>query len=330
MNEHPDNLPKATGVRRVTVDERSDGQRIDNFLLRELGATSGHVPRTLIYRKLRKGEVRINGKRAKPNTRLSIGDEVRIPPVQTTAGEHQAPHIPEGWLKRAATLIIQEDDTLLVVNKPAGLAVHGGSQIPFGLIDLLRAHYPDEPMLELVHRIDRETSGLVLLARNLPALRELQSQFRPQGTASKRYELVVHGRWPARLATIDVPLLKLQGSGGDHRVVADPQGKQAVTHFSILNTTDQASLLQARLETGRTHQIRVHAAESGHPLVGDDKYGDRQRDRQLVPDHRPGLMLHAARLTIHHPVTGVIQHYRAPRPEHWAPLLKNLNLETDQ
>lgn len=308
----------APAVRHVTVDARSHGQRLDNFLLRELGATSGQVPRSLIYRKLRKGEVRVNGKRAKPDTRVESGDDVRIPPIQTSrSGERTRAPIPAGWLKRVDSMILHEDDALLVVNKPAGLAVHGGTGIPFGLIDLLRAHYPDAPMVELVHRIDRETSGIVVLARSLEALRDLQAQFRPDGEAEKEYELVVHGRWPKRLTTIDQPLRKWQGEGAAHRVEVDEGGKHAVTHFQLVDSDGRTSRLRAKLETGRTHQIRVHAASAGYPLVGDEKYGDRQLDRAIDPDRRPPLMLHAARLGIRHPISGVIQPYQAPLPEHW-------------
>lgn len=319
MNHSADDKPaKRSAVRHVTVDARSDGQRLDNFLLRELGATSGQVPRSLIYRKLRKGEVRVNGKRAKPTTRLASGDEVRIPPIQTGGDtDRKQVRIPSGWLERVSHLILHEDDALLVVNKPAGLAVHGGTGIPFGLIDLLRAHFTDAPMLELVHRIDRETSGIVVLARSLDALRNLQAQFRPEGEAEKEYELVVHGRWPKRLTTIDQPLRKWQGEGAAHGVRIDTEGKPAVTHFQLLDSDGRTSRLRAKLETGRTHQIRVHAASTGHPLVGDEKYGDRQLDRALDPKQRPALMLHAARLRIRHPVSGIVQEYEAPLPTHW-------------
>jgi len=313
-----ENRPRPSAVRHVTVDARSDGQRLDNFLLREIGATSGQVPRSLIYRKLRKGEVRVNGKRAKPTTRLTSGDEVRIPPINIDGGQKRAAaQIPAGWLERVDEMILHEDDALLVVNKPAGLAVHGGTGIPFGLVDLVRARFPDAPMLELVHRIDRETSGIVLLARSLEALRELQRQFRPEGEAKKEYELMVHGRWPKRLTTVDTPLRKWQGEGAAHRVQVDDDGKPAVTHFHLLASDGRTSRLRARLETGRTHQIRVHAASVGHPLVGDQKYGDRQLDRTIDPKQRPALMLHAAQLTIRHPVSDITQRYAAPLPTNW-------------
>lgn len=324
-SNNPNNPRPGSGspVRHVTVDARSDGQRLDNFLLRELGATSGQVPRSLIYRKLRKGEVRVNGKRAKADARLVTGDTVRIPPVQgANRAERPAASIPAGWLQRVDSMVLHEDDVLLVVDKPAGLAVHGGTGIPFGLIDLLRAHYPDASMLELVHRIDRETSGIVLVAKDPAALRVLQAQFRPDGEAEKEYDLVVHGRWPKRLQTVDQPLRKIQGDGAAHQVRVDASGKPAVTHFRIVSANDRLSHLRAKLETGRTHQIRVHAASADHPLVGDEKYGDRQRDREIDAKSRPPLLLHAAQLSIRHPVSGVIQTFEAPIPDAWAPYIK--------
>lgn len=327
MNQ-PTSPPK-NAVRRVTVDAQYAGQRVDNFLHRELGATHGELPRSLIYRILRTGEVRINSCRAKPTTRLAAGDEIRIPPLQYRHTEEGAtPSISEGWMARAPSLILFEDDTLLVVNKPAGLAVHGGSNIPFGLIDLMQQHLNNPPFLELAHRIDRDTSGLVILAKSLAALGELQKQFRPEGTAEKIYLTIVHGHWPAHLTRIDRPLRKWQGEGEAHRVLVDLQGKPAITHVEVLAANAHASLLKIGLETGRTHQIRVHAAHVEHPVLGDTKYGQRALDKRLVSRARgrPPLLLHAAHLSIDHPVSGAPLTLSAPVPESWIAWTEALSL----
>lgn len=332
---HPSNgpHPKKNNVRHVTVGTQHAGQRIDNFLHRELGATHGELPRSLIYRILRTGEVRINSQRAKPTTRLAAGDEIRIPPLRQQAGrdpnDPDAPAVvPEQWLNRAASLIVFEDDTLLVVDKPAGLAVHGGSNIPFGLIDLMRQHQGHPPLLELAHRIDRDTSGLVVLAKSLAALGALQNQFRPEGQAEKTYLALVHGHWPDSLARIDAPLRKWQGEGEAHRVLIDPQGKPAITRFSILAANAHASLLKVGLETGRTHQIRVHTAHAGHPIIGDTKYGERALDKRLSSTAmtRPNLMLHATALAVRHPTSGASMRFTAAVPATWADWADALNL----
>ncbi|WP_407276636.1 RluA family pseudouridine synthase [Halothiobacillus sp. DCM-1] len=311
----------AARVRRVTVTSPYDGQRIDNFLLRELGATQGTVPRTLIYRILRTGEVRINSQRAKPTTRVRTGDEIRIPPIKIQAAPSSTLEIPESWLSRVPEMIVYEDESLLVIDKPAGLAVHGGSGIAFGLIELLRTATQQGEELELAHRLDRETSGLILLAKTRTALHALQTQLRPEGQAEKRYDLIVHGRWPAALQRVEAPLEKWQGDGAAHRVQVTASGKSAVTHFSCRAQAPQTSLMQAQLHTGRTHQIRVHAAHVGHPIVGDEKYGQRALDKALGLPERPPLMLHAAQLTLHHPRTNQAMRFSAPPPASWRAVL---------
>lgn len=334
MNHTPNSpQPRKNSVRRVTVDAQHAGQRVDNFLHRILGATHGELPRSLIYRILRTGEVRINSQRAKPTTRLAAGDEIRIPPLRHQPGrDPNDPDaqvtVPEFWLDRAASMIVHEDTELLVVNKPGGLAVHGGSNIPFGLIDLMRQHLKNPPLLELAHRIDRDTSGLVVLAKSLAALGALQRQFRPEGRAEKTYLTLVHGHWPDSVTRIDAPLRKWQGEGEAHRVLIDPQGKSAVTHFSILAANAHASLLKVGLETGRTHQIRVHTAHAGHPVIGDAKYGDRALDKRLSTQasERPNLMLHAAALSLHHPTGDTSLSLTAPVPETWNDWTDALNL----
>ncbi|WP_322629880.1 RluA family pseudouridine synthase [Halothiobacillus sp.] len=334
MNQHQNPPPpRKNAARRVTVEAQYTGQRIDNFLHRTLGATHGELPRSLIYRILRTGEVRINSQRAKPTTRVSTGDEIRIPPLHhrpdRDPNDPDAPvTVPNYWLERAATLIVFEDDDLLIVNKPGGLAVHGGSNIPFGLIDLMRQHLDNPPLLELAHRIDRDTSGLVVLAKSLATLGHIQNQFRPEGNAEKTYLTLVHGHWPDHLTRIDVSLRKWQGEGEAHRVVVDPQGKPAVTHFSTLAANAHASLLKVGLETGRTHQIRVHAAHAGYPVIGDSKYGQRILDKRLSPKagERHTLLLHAAALTLHHPVNGALLKLVAPVPDTWGAWTDALNL----
>lgn len=325
LAEAPAESPAAR-VRRVTVAPQYEGQRIDNFLLRELGATQGAVPRTLIYRILRTGEVRINSQRAKPTTRLRAGDEIRIPPVTLAPRTAPITDLPAAWLARVPGMIVREDDDLLVVNKPAGLAVHGGSGIPFGLIELLRTATGLADTLELAHRIDRETSGLVLLAKNRPALHALQAELRPEGRAQKRYQLLVHGRWPPSLRQVDAPLEKWQGEGHAHRVQVDSHGKTARTEFLCLEHCANSSFMQAELHTGRTHQIRVHAAHVGHPLVGDEKYGQRALDKAFGESERPPLMLHAAQLTLPHPRTGQRMSVRAVPPLAWQAVLQQAGL----
>ena len=329
-SDRPNDRPR---VRHETVDARSDGQRLDNFLLRELGAQHDKQPRALIYRLIRKGQVRVNKKRAKPMQRLKAGDVVRIPPVRDLRGDPDASRrtaqIPAGWLARAESLIRHEDEALLVADKPAGLAAHAGSGYDFGLIELLRAARPDAPMLELVHRIDRETSGLIMVAKSRETLLELQQQFRPEGAAKKRYLLLCHGHWREAKQTVTAPLRKEQGEGRAHQVVVDPQrGKAARTDFERLGTSHRGpalSLMAATLHTGRTHQIRVHCQHVGHPIVGDAKYGDRCLDRPLAR-RRPGLMLHAYRLTLTHPLHGGRLTITSLPPDAWQSLLDRAGL----
>ncbi|MFO7809472.1 RluA family pseudouridine synthase [Guyparkeria sp.] len=324
-------------VRLETVDARSDGQRLDNFLLRELGAQHDKQPRALVYRLIRKGQVRVNKKRAKPMQRLRDGDVVRIPPVRDLRGDpdttRPAARIPAGWLERVETLVRHEDEALLVIDKPAGLAAHAGSGFDFGLIELLRSARPDSDILELAHRIDRETSGLIVVAKSRTTLLDLQEQFRPEGAAKKRYLALSHGHWRDSYQTIAAPLRKDQGDGRAHRVVVDPRGgKFARTDFELLGTSYRGpalSLMAATLHTGRTHQIRVHCRHAGHPIVGDSKYGDRALDRPLSlhqARRRPELMLHAYRLTITHPAHGGRLTITSNPPKNWETLLDNAGL----
>jgi 23S rRNA pseudouridine955/2504/2580 synthase len=277
------------GVRLVRVDDERDGQRIDNFLLGQLKG----APRSLIYRILRTGEVRINGKRAKPDTRLAGGDEVRIPPVRLDAPVDRGEPA-SGPMERLAASIVYEDRALLALDKPSGIATHGGSGISFGAIEMLRKLRPGEP-LELVHRLDRDTSGLLVVAKKRSALTELQRLIR-EGRLEKRYLTLLVGDIGTKPFTVDVPLLKSTLQGGERMVRVDPEGKASVSHFRLIERAGAHSYAEVRIDTGRTHQIRVHAAHSGHPVAADEKYGDKEANKALKAVGLKRLFLHAASL----------------------------------
>ena len=304
-------------VRRVLVDEGSEGQRLDNFLLRELKG----VPKTHVYRVIRAGEVRVNKGRAQADTRLELGDEVRIPPVRLPERAQSSSE----FVPAREFPVVYEDDHLLAINKPAGVAVHGGSGVSFGVIEQLRQARPQAKFLELVHRLDREPSGLLLIAKKRSALVALQDQFRERETG-KTYAALVAGVWPANLKVIDVPLLKFVGSDGERWVRAvtnshDPQAEQAKRSISLVKVAQALngySLLDVTIKTGRTHQIRVHLAHGGHAIVGDPKYGDFEANRALARgEHRfERMFLHAQRLRFVHPAReGEEIELLAPLPE---------------
>lgn len=282
-----------SGVRRVQVDADRAGQRIDNFLTGQLKG----VPRSMVYRLLRTGQVRINGKRAKPDARLAEGDEVRIPPVRLDEpGTPTRP--PERLLAALEAAIVFEDARLLALNKPSGMASHGGSGISFGAIESLRALRPDQT-LELVHRLDRDTSGLLVVAKKRSALVELQALLREDHGAglTKRYLALLTGRLPDGTLTVDAPLHIGLRQGGERHVQVHAQGKPSVSHFRVLERRGGHSYCEVRIETGRTHQIRVHAAHLGHPVAGDDKYGTEDVNRRLRDQvGLKRLFLHAASL----------------------------------
>jgi len=286
----------ASPVSYVEAQEGDDGQRLDNFLLRTLGA----VPRSLVYRILRTGEVRVNGRRAKPAYRLVAGDKVRLPPLQG-AGRKQdsdASKAPSKSLRDFVTAaVVHEDRDLIVVNKPSGVAVHGGSGVSFGVIEALRAVHPELKELELVHRLDRETSGCLLVAKRRAVLRDLHAQLRER-KMQKRYLTLVAGKWPFGAKTIDLPLKTNLKQGGERVVRVHSEGQQAVTTFKPIEQFGKiATLLDVDLGTGRTHQIRVHAAHAGYPVAGDEKYGDREKDAKLKEYGLSRMFLHAASLT---------------------------------
>ncbi len=281
------------GVRVVTVTARSDGQRLDNFLLRELPG----VPKTRLYKALRKGEIRVNKGRAKPGQRLAEGDSVRLPPLHQPA-RRKPPPVPFYWADRLAGRIVLEDEDLLVIDKPAGLAVHGGSGVNLGLIECLRQLRPADRDLELVHRLDRDTSGLILVARRPRVLRELHARLRGEGVegVEKVYLALVAGRWPRGLSEVDAPLEKQARASGERVVRVSAAGRRSVTRFRVVERFRDATLLEARPVTGRTHQIRVHALHAGYPLVGDVKYQGEREAALAAQGGLERLFLHAWRL----------------------------------
>lgn len=284
------------GVRTAIVSEDRDGQRLDNFLLGQLKG----APRSLIYKLVRSGQVRINGKRAKPDSRLEGGDLVRIPPV-TLAEPGQKSAAPTALLDRLAAAIVFEDDRLLALNKPSGLASHGGSGISFGAIESLRQLRTNQS-LELVHRLDRDTSGLLIVAKKRSALTELQALMRDDSDVRsagirKRYLALLAGRLAGEQFTVDAALDIGMRQGGERHVRVAPGGKPSVSHFHLIERRGGQSYVEVRIDTGRTHQIRVHAAHLGHPVAGDDKYGEKEANRRLKEQiGLKRLFLHAASL----------------------------------
>ncbi|EKE86942.1 23S rRNA pseudouridine(955/2504/2580) synthase RluC [Idiomarina xiamenensis] len=278
-----------------TIDAGHEQQRIDNYLIAQLKG----IPKSLVYRILRKGEVRVNKKRVKPDYKLKAGDQVRIPPVKLP--EQTA--LPSPKLTQVAALeshILYEDDVLLVLNKPSGLAVHGGSGLQFGLIEGLRALRPQAKQMELVHRLDRETSGCILVAKRRSALRHLHQQLREK-SMQKRYLALVRGQWQAHDKVVTAPLQKNTLKSGERVVRVDAEGKPSETRFNIAQRYAEATLVNAFPVTGRTHQIRVHTLHAGHPIAMDPKYGDQQFDQIMQERGLQRLFLHAASLTFQHP-----------------------------
>ncbi len=287
-------------VRLVEVSSEDDGQRLDNFLGRYLKG----VPKGRLCKLIRKGEVRVNSKRAEISTRLHACDQVRIPPVRVDEMAVEA--LPNGRLQQLKDAIIYEDDVLLALNKPTGFAVHGGSGIEYGVIEGLRQVYAAQPnvQLELVHRLDRDTSGVLIVAKKRSALRALHALIR-EGETHKHYLALAQGVWPKRLEKVDVPLLKNEQESGERMVKVDPLGKASLTRYRVQkNCGDLATLLAIKIETGRTHQIRVHSLYAGHPLAGDDKYGDRDFNRRMKSYGLKRLFLHAHQMKFKHPVSG--------------------------
>ncbi len=315
--------PPTAGAKasHVKVLDDDDGQRLDNWLLR---AFKG-IPRSRVYRLLRKGEVRVNGKRAKPEQRVAAGDDIRLPPVRPV--EEGAPVIRRAsstMVDAIESAIIHSDDNLLVIAKPSGMAVHGGSGLSHGVIEALRASRPQET-LELAHRLDRDTSGLLLVARNRTALRILHGLLR-NGQVDKRYLALVKGSWDLGKKTINAPLDTQARQAGERVVRVQASGKESTTTFTPVDFFGaRATLLEADLGTGRTHQIRVHAAHAGHPVAGDDKYGDREYNAQMQTLGLKRLFLHAQSLSFEWPGSLKNYFFSQPLPEDLAAVIDQLN-----
>lgn len=286
-----------TSVQHIVIDENFATQRIDNFLINKLKG----VPKTRIYRLLRKGEVRVNKKRVAPSYRLQAGDELRIPPVRVAEGP-TLPKPSQRITQLLAERVLFEDKGLLIINKPSGLPVHGGSQVRLGVIEILRMMYPKLPHLELAHRLDADTSGCLVLAKKRSILKELHELFR-NGPMKKVYLALTKGQWRASELTVDVPLQKNVLQSGERIVKVTSTGKPSLTVFHPVQVFAEASLMEATLHTGRTHQIRVHAQHRRHPVAGDEKYGDDEFNKKMRQVGLKRLFLHAHRVEFTLPST---------------------------
>ncbi len=326
-DELADQAPRRTAVRQHVVDAEQGGLRLDRVLVSVMGG----VPRTRIFRLIRRGEVRVNGKRAGPDQRLVAGDVLRIPPLREAehtqaadiTGATRSPRVPATLLARVEAAVLYQDAQLLVLDKPAGIAVHGGSGLSFGVIEVLRASRPDET-LELAHRLDRDTSGVLLIARKPAALRILHALLR-DGAMEKRYLTLVAGRWELGHKHIEAPLRTDARVNGERTVRVAADGKRASTEFRLVEQiAGRASLLEATLHTGRTHQIRVHAAYCEHPVAGDEKYGDAGFNQQLKELGLKRMFLHAHSCSFRWP-GGSEVHLSAPLPQELKALLDSLS-----
>jgi len=308
----------APKVHFIEIDEDRAGQRIDNFLIGHLK----RVPKTLIYRILRKGEVRVNKGRIKAEYKLKAGDVVRVPPVRVPDGK-SVPNASQQLKDLLAKSILFENKGLLIINKPSGLAVHGGSGINLGLIEVLRQMRPDDHYLELVHRLDRDTSGCIMIAKKRSMLRHLHKDLR-EGRIQKHYHALVEGYWPAKCKSVDVALRKTEISSAERIVRVDPEGKPSLTRFKILQRYELCTLVEAKPITGRTHQIRVHALHMGHGLVGDPKYGNDAFNASMKVQGFGRLFLHAAALEVQLPDESEPIWVEAPLDEKLAKPLEKL------
>lgn len=329
--EHPvpaGSLRQVDGTARIfiRIDETAEGQRLDNFLMKLIrGVPKGHI-----YRIVREGEVRVNKGRVDAGAKLALGDIVRIPPIRVARRE-DGPSVPA--IRPGALPVLYEDRHLLIVNKPAGLAAHGGSGVAFGLIEQLRASRPEEPMLELAHRLDRDTSGAIIVCKSRKALVRLQQMQREGGQIEKHYRLLVQGDWVNQREHVKKPLFKYTLPSGERRVRVDEErGLPSHTIFTLIRRYGAVSLLDAELKSGRTHQIRVHAQSCGFALVGDDKYGSYEFNDAVakgslgVPFKR--MFLHACRLRFAHPVSGEMLTIECPLPAECQHLLDHLDKES--
>ena len=300
-------------VTQACIDENGHDQRLDNYLLKNCKG----VPKSHLYRIVRSGEVRVNGKRVEVSYRLQAGDILRLPPIRVAQSRDE---VLAGAELKAELPILYEDEALLVIDKPAGIAVHGGSGVSFGVIEALRRQRPQARFLELAHRLDRETSGILLVGKKRSALTALHDMFREGGLgggrgADKRYLVLVKGRWMDPLRHARQPLLKYLLDSGERRVRVSPEGKPSHTVFRLLARWQNFSLLEAELKTGRTHQIRVHLADLGYPIAGDEKYGDFETNRLLARSGLKRMFLHAWKMRFTHPLKDEGLELEAPVPE---------------
>jgi len=311
-------------VNLVSVTDDADGQRLDNFLITQLKG----APKTLVYRIIRKGEVRVNKGRAKADTRLRSGDVVRVPPVRLPS-PNETPDVSPALADLLNDAVLYEDDAILAINKPHGLAVHGGSGVSLGLIEALRKMRPEHSFLELVHRLDRDTSGVILVAKKRKALTVLQQWLVDKRGIRKVYLALVHGHWDASVRDVRLPLLRTERKSGERIVVVDESGKSAHTRTRLISQGRRYSLIQAEPVTGRTHQIRVHALSQGCVVAGDEKYSDateKQADKDVGVRR---LCLHAWQLKFTHPMTGKSLHLIAPPDEELLAGVANVGCEFD-
>ncbi len=311
-------------ARRAVVDENSSGQRIDNFLLRELKG----VPKSHVYRLLRTGQVRVNSRRIDATYRLQMGDAVRIPPLRMSEEVEAESLRPRQTVVKAVDALYQhriyEDAHVLAIDKPAGVAVHGGSGVSFGAIEQLRQELPKQRFLELVHRLDRDTSGVLLIAKKRSALTALHAALR-EGTCAKHYLVLAKGRWDSSRRDVSLPLHKYTTGSGERRVSVAESGREAQTRFILLKQIGEFCLLRAELGTGRTHQIRVHLAHLGFPIAGDDKYGDFPTNRALASLGLKRMFLHAAEFSAAHPAQNVQLVIKARLPNELKSFLDKLD-----
>ncbi len=303
----------------LAIDPDHVDQRIDNFLRTYLKT----VPKSHIYRLLRKGEIRVNKKRIKPDYRLKLADSIRIPPFWQPETIQKAKPRQEAVLSIERHILF-EDSGLIVLNKPKGMPVHGGTAVSFGVIDLIRLARPKEKYLELAHRLDRETSGCLILVKKSSLLKEIHTLFR-DGRVVKVYWTLVKGRWPSSLTKIDAPLLKNQLKSGERMVSVSHEGKEALTTFKVIEYFEECTLVEVTLHTGRTHQIRVHAAFAGHPVLGDEKYGDKEFNQMMRKRNCRRMFLHARHLFLELPLSHQVVNISADLDDEWQACLLNLS-----
>lgn len=317
--QEQENADQHVSVRMIDIDSEDAGQRVDNFLIRVLKG----VPKTRIYRIIRKGEVRVNKKRVTADYRIQEGDQVRVPPVRLAEkGDKVRPA--NSVLEKLEDAIIYEDSKLIVVNKPSGLAVHGGSGLSYGLIEVLRQIRPDNRTLELVHRLDRDTSGCLVVAKRRSMLRHLHNLLQQKTKVQKVYHALVAGKWPARKLLVNAPLQKNVLQSGERMVRVDMDGKKSRTEYQVLERYQKATLVEARPITGRTHQIRVHCLHGGHAILGDDKYGRDEDNLAFREQGLKRLFLHAASIEFETP-EGETLKIEAPLPDELQSVLDNLD-----